>query len=58
MTGSVTGASITSHGFRQVVTYQPAWRYWPFQGIETGIYLVLAVALPAIAWFAVRRRDA
>lgn len=28
----------------EVYEYQPISRFWPFQGIETGIYLVLAVA--------------
>jgi hypothetical protein len=45
-------------GYRMSLTYQPAWRYWPFQGIETGIYLLLAAALVALAWAVVRRRDA
>jgi ABC-type transport system involved in multi-copper enzyme maturation permease subunit len=47
-----------SAGFRQAVTYQPAWRYWPFQGIETGIYVLLAAVLLAVAWYVLRRRDA
>ena len=34
-----------AHGWRGFITYQPASRYWPFQGIETGIYLLLAAAL-------------
>jgi len=49
---------LQSAGFRQFITYQPAWRYWPFQGIETGIYLLLAAALVAVTWYLVRRRDA
>jgi len=49
---------LQSAGFRQFVTYQPAWRYWPFQGIETGIYLLLAAALLVVTWYVVRRRDA
>jgi hypothetical protein len=47
-----------SAGYRQVLSYQPGWRYWPFQGIETVIYLLLAAALVAVAWYALRRRDA
>jgi hypothetical protein len=47
-----------SAGYRQLISYQPGWRYWPFQGIETGIYLLLAAALVAVAWYVVRRRDA
>jgi hypothetical protein len=56
--GTAALACMQSAGFRQTVTYQPGWRYWPFQGIETGIYLVLAAALVAVAWYVLRRRDA
>jgi ABC-type transport system involved in multi-copper enzyme maturation permease subunit len=59
--GNPFGAALScmqSAGYHQVISYQPGWRYWPFQGIETGIYLLLAVALLAVAWFVVRRRDA
>jgi hypothetical protein len=45
-------------GFRQFVTYQPASRYWAFQGIETGIFVALAAALIAITFVVVSRRDA
>jgi hypothetical protein len=47
-----------SAGYRQVVSYQPGWRYWPFQGIETGVYLLLAAVLLAVTWYVLRRRDA
>jgi ABC-type transport system involved in multi-copper enzyme maturation permease subunit len=40
------------------VTYQPASRYWAFQGIETGIFVLLAAALIAVAAIVVLRRDA
>ena len=36
---------LTSQGIRLGVTYQPASRYWPLQGAETGIFLVLSIAL-------------
>ena len=36
----------------------PPSRYWPFQGIETGIYLALAAALLAVTFVVMRRRDA
>ena len=45
-------------GFRGFTTYQPASRYWPFQGIETGIFLALAAALLAVTFAVIRRRDA
>jgi hypothetical protein len=44
--------------FRGFLTYQPADRYWTFQGIETGIFLVLAAALIAVTAVALLRRDA
>ncbi len=47
-----------AHGWRGFVTYQPASRYWPFQGIETGIYVLLAAALIAVTFAIVRTRDA
>jgi hypothetical protein len=43
---------------RQFVTYQPASRFWPLQGIETGIYLVLAAGLGWVCAAQVRRRRA
>jgi hypothetical protein len=46
-----------AHGYRGFVTYQPGSRYWPFQGIETGIFVVLAAALIALTAFVVLRRD-
>lgn len=44
--------------FRSVVTYQPGGRYWAFQGIETGIFVLLAAGLLAVAAVVLLRRDA
>jgi hypothetical protein len=44
--------------FHAFVTYQPGSRYWAFQGIETGIFVVLAAALIAVTAIVVLRRDA
>jgi hypothetical protein len=44
-------------GFRGFITYQPADRFWPFQGIETGIFVVLAAALIAVTAAVLLRRD-
>jgi hypothetical protein len=44
--------------FREFLTYQPADRYWTFQGIETGIFVVLAAALIAVTAVTLLRRDA
>lgn len=41
---------------RQIVSYQPASRYWEFQWIETGIFLTLALALAGFSFWRVRRR--
>ena len=35
---------ITAHGSRGFSTYQPASRYWAFQGIETGIFVIVAAS--------------
>jgi hypothetical protein len=45
-------------GFRGFITYQPADRYWAFQGIEAGIFVLLAAALLAVTAVALVRRDA
>ncbi len=44
--------------FRGFITYQPASRYWAFQGIETGIFVALAAILLTVAAVALLRRDA
>jgi hypothetical protein len=49
---------MSNAGFRQFTTYQPASRYWAFQGIEAGIYVAVAAALLAVAFYVIRRRDA
>jgi hypothetical protein len=38
------------------IRYQPAGRYWIFQAMETGIFVVLALALGAFSVWWVRRR--
>jgi len=45
-------------GYRSFTTYQPGYRFWPFQFIETGIFVALAAALIAVTFVVVRRRDA
>jgi hypothetical protein len=40
--------SIGALHLNQLITYQPGSRFWAFQWYETGIFIVLAVAL---AWF-------
>jgi hypothetical protein len=48
---------IASQHLRQLVTYQPASRFWPLQWIETGVYLVLAAGLGALCTWQIRRRQ-
>jgi len=52
------GACVRDAGYRRYLTYQPAGRFWIFQGIEAGIFVVLAAALIAVAFWIIRRRDA
>ncbi len=49
---------LASHGFRQTLTYQPAGRFWAFQGIEAAIFVVLAASLVGFAIWWVLGRDA
>jgi hypothetical protein len=37
---------------------EPGYRFWPFQFIESGIFVVLAAVLIAVTFLVVRRRDA
>lgn len=47
---------LNNAGFRQVTTYQPAYRYWDFQRIEAGIYLgMTALAVGATYWLVLKR---
>ena len=43
--------------FQLVVTYQPAGRYWPLQWLESGIYLVLALAAATGCYWWVTHRS-
>jgi hypothetical protein len=47
---------LASHGIREAVSYQPASRYWPFQWIETAVYLALALALSGYCFRRLNRR--
>lgn len=57
--GTETGLDVkclAAHGFQHIETYQPDSRYWPLQGIETGIFLAAAIGLLALAVYWTRRR--
>jgi hypothetical protein len=49
---------VNSLHLRQLITYQPESRFWPLQGAETGVYLVLATGLGALCTWQIRRRRA
>ena len=55
---SAANSCLASAHIQQYITYQPASRYWAFQGIETGVYVLLAAALVAATIAIIRRRDA
>ena len=55
---NVSQSCLASHGFHTLLTYQPADRFWAFQGIETAVFVVLATALVALAYRMVVARDA
>ena len=41
--------------YHEVVTYQPASRYWPLQWLELGVFLAAAALLAAACAWRVRR---
>lgn len=53
---SACTAAVTRLRLRQVVTYQPASRYWAFQCAETGLYLLVALLLAGFCTWRVNRR--
>lgn len=49
---------LTAQGFHLLVSYQPAGRFWAFQGIESAIFVTLGSALIALAYKLVLSKDA
>jgi hypothetical protein len=43
-------------GIKELITYQPVNRYWPFQIYETAIFVALALALAGFCIWWIRRR--
>jgi ABC-type transport system involved in multi-copper enzyme maturation permease subunit len=66
ITGPVTSAStacanpgcLAALGWHNHITYLPASRFWPVQGVESGIFLVLALALAIYTYWSVTTREA
>jgi len=52
-----TGTAI-ANSYQSHITYLPASRFWPVQGVESGIFLVLALALAMFTYWSVMTRDA
>lgn len=48
--------AIAGKNLKLTVVYQPANRYWPFQLIETAIYLAVAALLTWACFWLIRRR--
>jgi hypothetical protein len=48
-------ADILAMHLTEQLTYQPADRYWPFQAYETGVFVVLSLALAGFSTWRVRR---
>ncbi len=46
------------HGYRLGVSYQPASRFWHFQGVEAAAYVLLALLCAAATIWWIRRRTA
>ena len=53
---AVQQACVASFHLHQVTTYQPESRYWTFQWIELGLFMVFAFLLAAASTWWVRRR--
>ena len=53
---NATIACMAHLGYRSFTTYQPGYRFWPFQFIEAGIFAAIAAGLVAVTFLVVRRR--
>ncbi len=46
---------LADQGYRQLVTYQPAGRFWALQWREGGLYLIVAALLAGFCFWRIRR---
>jgi hypothetical protein len=51
-------ACVTKLNIREVLTYQPAGRYWAFQWYEAAIFIALALVLVGVSFWSLRRQFA
>ncbi|MGH7157045.1 MAG: ABC transporter permease [Candidatus Saccharimonadales bacterium] len=56
--GDPIDACLNAAGWHETATYQPSYRYWGFQEIESGIYLGLTAITVSATYWLVLRRDA
>jgi len=49
---------ILTLGWKRIISYQPAGRFWTFQFLEAGLFVGLAVALVLVSLWLVRRTPA
>jgi hypothetical protein len=52
-----TLSCVAAHGGYNHITYLPANRFWPAQSVESGIFLVLALALAIYTYWSVTTRE-
>ncbi len=49
-------ASLSRFHLRDLISYEPASRFWDFQWVETGIFLAMGLALAGLCvWWLIRR---
>jgi len=56
--GKDPSSCLSRLGYHEIVTYHPPSHYWPFQWIESGIFVALAAVLVTVAVAYTLRRDA
>ena len=49
---------LAAHGAHNHISYLPASSFWPVQGIESGIFLILALALATFTCWLITAREA
>jgi hypothetical protein len=53
---NIVAACSRHYGLRQIVTYQPLNRYWPFQIYESALFIAAALVLAGFSLWWLRRR--